>query len=114
MEESSISVKKLEEERDRLRMELERLNAVEKESPGYRYSNHMADEASDVFEQAKNLALHQNLECLLARMENALTKLEKGTYGVCEECGDRIDPARLRALPYATLCFECQRQLERS
>ncbi|MEA3460151.1 MAG: TraR/DksA C4-type zinc finger protein [Chloroflexota bacterium] len=115
MEESDSEFRKqLEEERDRLKAELERLSAEEQENPGYRYSNHMADEASDVFEQAKNLALRQNLERLLAKVEGALTKIEKGTYGMCEECGRKIALDRLRALPYATLCFECQQRRERS
>ncbi len=105
--------KRLEEERDRLKAELERLKIEGQENPGYRYSNHMADEASDVFEQAKNLALRRNLERLLTKVEGALDRIEEGTYGICEVCGRRIDPARLRALPYATLCFECQQRRER-
>lgn len=49
----------------------------------------------------------------LASIENALELMRKGLYGVCESCGDKIPMARLNALPYATLCIECQRELER-
>lgn len=49
----------------------------------------------------------------LARIEKALEKMQAGTYGVCEECGSDIPLSRLYALPYATLCIRCQRELER-
>lgn len=49
----------------------------------------------------------------LASIENALELMRKGLYGVCESCSDKIPMARLNALPYATLCIECQRELER-
>ncbi len=49
----------------------------------------------------------------LARIEKALEKMQAGTYGVCEECGADIPLTRLYALPYATLCIRCQRELER-
>jgi DnaK suppressor protein len=48
----------------------------------------------------------------LARIERALEKMQAGTYGTCEECGCEIPLARLYALPYATLCIRCQRELE--
>jgi len=51
-------------------------------------------------------------EKLLA-IEEALEKLREGTYGVCEECGDEIGPARLKAMPLARLCVPCQSRLEK-
>jgi DnaK suppressor protein len=50
----------------------------------------------------------------LARIEKALQRMESGTYGICEMTGKPIPLARLRALPYATLCVEAQRELEQS
>jgi len=50
----------------------------------------------------------------LANIERALVLIKKGTYGVCEICGERIPLARLNALPYATSCIECQRAAETS
>lgn len=50
----------------------------------------------------------------LANIENALERLKIGKYGQCEVCGGRIPMARLHALPYATMCIDCQRELERS
>jgi len=76
------------------------------------YGNHMADDASEAFEQAKDLALRQNAEQMLIKVNDALGRFEQGIYGICENCGREIDPARLEALPYATLCLRCQRRLE--
>jgi RNA polymerase-binding protein DksA len=74
------------------------------------YGNHMADDATEAFEQAKGLALRQNAEQLLAQVTDALERFEQGSYGICERCGVEIDPARLEALPYATLCLRCQQR----
>jgi DnaK suppressor protein len=51
-------------------------------------------------------------EKLLA-IEEALEKIQEGTYGVCEECGDEIGPGRLKAMPLARLCVPCQSRLEK-
>lgn len=67
-----------------------------------------------LLEKARNLALHVNLQRLLDQVDDALAKFDKGTYGLCEDCGGRIDPARLKALPYATRCIQCQQKRERS
>lgn len=50
----------------------------------------------------------------LARIENALERMRTGHYGVCEGCNCKIPMARLDALPYATLCIDCQREFERT
>ena len=102
--------RRLETERTRLLTELSQTNVVERENLGY--GNHMADDATEAFEQAKDLALRQNLERLLDQVEDALERFEAGTYGLCEQCGVEIDPARLKALPYATLCLSCQQRRE--
>lgn len=49
----------------------------------------------------------------LASIENALERMRTGQYGICEMCNTRIPMARLNALPYATLCINCQREAER-
>ncbi len=49
----------------------------------------------------------------LARIERALERLREGRYGICEGCGKKIPRARLQALPYATMCVECQTRSER-
>ncbi len=76
------------------------------------YSNHMADIATETFEQAKGLALELHLRRRLQSTEEALRRLEGGSYGVCSNCGRAIDPERLEVLPEATLCIECQKSAE--
>lgn len=48
----------------------------------------------------------------LANIEHALQRIQDGTYGLCEVCGGKIPMARLNALPYATMCIECQQASE--
>jgi DnaK suppressor protein len=104
--------KRLEEEREHLAADMRRLGVTEQDNPGY--STHIADDATEVLENAKNHALRRNLQRLLDQVNDALAKIDKGTYGLCEECGSKIDRARLKALPYATSCIQCQKQRERS
>jgi DnaK suppressor protein len=100
----------LEAEQARLLAVIAQIEIESQESLGY--GNHMADDATEAFEQAKDLAIRQNAERLLEQVTRALERLKDGTYGTCEKCHDPIDPARLEALPYATLCLRCQQRLE--
>jgi DnaK suppressor protein len=97
----------LEDERGRLEAVIAQIDAEGGKNVGY--GNHMADDATEAFEQAKELALRQNAEQVLIQVTDALERLDEGSYGVCEQCGAEIDPARLKALPYATYCLRCQR-----
>lgn len=72
-------------------------------------SNHMADDANDTSEQETMVALQQGAERELARVQEALAAIDAGTYGICTNCGKPISPARLDALPWATLCIDCQK-----
>ena len=98
----------LEEERARLEAVIAQVEANGGTNLGY--GNHMADDASEAFEQAKELALRQNAEQLLVQVKEALVRFERGTYGICQQCRQEIDPARLEALPYANLCLRCQQR----
>ena len=110
-----MSVRKQDGLRAFLESERARLGAViaQSETEGGEnlgYGNHMADDASEAFEQAKELALHQHARRLLGQVEGALVRLDQGGFGFCTHCGDEIDPARLEALPYAELCLRCQQR----
>ncbi|QLQ07518.1 MAG: TraR/DksA C4-type zinc finger protein [Anaerolineae bacterium] len=74
--------------------------------------NHMADDGTEAFEQAKALALNEQRKRTLNEIERALARMDADTYGYCERCGEAIDFARLKALPYATLCIRCQTFVE--
>ncbi len=69
----------LEDERDRLETVIDQIDAEGGKNLGY--GNHMADDASEAFEQAKDLALRQNAEQLLTQVTHALDRFEQGTYG---------------------------------
>ncbi len=73
---------------------------------------HMADVGTDNFEQEFTLALMETEESALGFIENALERIEDGTYGTCLECEGKIPKARLNAIPYAPLCIKCASKLE--
>jgi RNA polymerase-binding protein DksA len=76
------------------------------------YEDHPADLASETFEREKDLAIGESVEHMLHKVINALEKIDRGTYGRCDACSKPIKKARLRALPFATLCLDCQDRLE--
>ncbi|MGH3197865.1 MAG: TraR/DksA family transcriptional regulator [Streptosporangiaceae bacterium] len=72
-----------------------------------------ADAGTKAFEREQELALTQNAQDLLDQGERALGRIDAGTYGVCESCGQPIGKARLLAFPRATLCVACKQRQER-
>lgn len=74
--------------------------------------DHIADSASDTFLRELDGSLEENADHLLAEIEAALLRIEDGSYGLCSTCGRPIDPERLEAVPYATLCIEDKRAQE--
>lgn len=68
---------------------------------------------SAIFEREKNAALISVLERKLKDIDAALSSLAKGRYGICDRCGEPIEPERLEIKPDATLCVSCQREVER-
>ena len=65
------------------------------------YDQHPADSASDTAEREKDLGILDQLERELAELQSALERIDNGTYGMDENTGEPIDPARLEALPTA-------------
>jgi DnaK suppressor protein len=72
-----------------------------------------ADAGAKTFQREHELALTENARDLLAQNERALARIDAGTYGVCESCGQPIGKARLQAFPRATLCVSCKQREER-
>lgn len=104
---------RLEEERRRLAEEIDALLKSEFE-PVTEWPGDQLDEGgAQTSEHEKALALVQNLRGLSTAVERALSKLESGTYGVCDDCGQPIAAERLAAIPYATLCISCKSKRER-
>lgn len=75
--------------------------------------HHPADAASETYERTKGYALDENYRDMLERIAEAMRKIDDGSYGHCDRCDAPINPNRLRAIPYATLCLSCQEKLER-
>jgi RNA polymerase-binding protein DksA len=72
------------------------------------------EEATETLELEKRLTLENRIRQELAKVEHAQKKIEKGTYGLCDNCGQPISPERLEALPQASLCLNCKAQLAKN
>lgn len=94
----------LKKEKTRLQDELKKQQIASQDHPTT--GNHMADDATDVAEQAKTLALRTHLEGMLREVERAIARIEKGTFGMCEKCGKPIGEERLQAMPWVIHCIE--------
>jgi len=66
------------------------------------------DRASMESDRNFTLRIRDRERKLIAKIEEALQRLEEGSYGVCEECGDKIGTPRLKARPVTTLCIDCK------
>ena len=68
----------------------------------------LADQASGNNEVHIQLKLRQTDAKILTAIEEALARIEKGSYGVCRDCGEPIAPARLNAIPWTRVCISCK------
>ncbi|MGZ4209708.1 MAG: TraR/DksA family transcriptional regulator [Actinomycetota bacterium] len=78
------------------------------------FDEEYADAGSFTFEREKELSIGNNIRDLLEKVNHALSAIDHGTYGICENCGNPIAKARLLALPYSTLCLNCKQIDERT
>jgi DnaK suppressor protein len=103
---------------DRVRLRSE-LNLAEVElhdlmrDAGDGAGNDQADVGSTTFERDHEMSLANNARDMLAQTERALARIEDGSYGVCESCGEPIGKMRVMAFPRATLCLSCKQREER-
>jgi len=72
------------------------------------YSYHMADQGTDNMERELAFARGSKSRRLLYHIDEALRRVEEGTYGKCHGCGRQIQLPRLRAVPHARLCIQCK------
>jgi RNA polymerase-binding protein DksA len=72
-----------------------------------------ADTGSKAFEREQEMTLLANTRESLFQTEHALRRIDAGTYGACESCGEAVGKARLQAFPRATLCVSCKQKQER-
>ena len=71
--------------------------------------NHSADDGQEVFLRERNLALQANSQERIQQIDDALSRMDAGTYGICENCGKPIPAGRLKVAPQSTLCVDCAR-----
>jgi DnaK suppressor protein len=94
----------LEQERDELRSQLTELGFGD---VGLTYDSNFADSSQVTAERGEAEALATKLKETLDEVEHALSKMDKSTYGQCEDCGKPISVARLEAKPAARYCIDC-------
>ena len=94
----------LESQRVALRRELEELGVG---AEGLSYDPNFADSSQVTAERGETEVLATSLATNLVEVEHALAKMDAGTYGRCETCGEEIPPARLEAMPAARHCINC-------
>jgi RNA polymerase-binding protein DksA len=87
--------------------------SLEDETEEETYDNHLADSATATLNREIDYTLEENAEHVLTAIDEALQRLDEGTYGTCGRCGKQIAEERLEALPYANRCIDCKRLEER-
>jgi DnaK suppressor protein len=75
--------------------------------------NDQADVGSTTLERDHEMSLANNARDMLEQIERALARIDDGTYGICESCGNAVGKGRLQAFPRATLCVTCKQREER-
>ncbi len=112
---SKKQVEKLESIRDKLSHDLERLEQdmeITQRELAEQSSNddRIAEIASLAVGRELDMSLEENVRLLLERVDDAIAAIKGGTYGICKSCGKEIPKERLEALPYASMCVDCQRR----
>lgn len=103
----------LEQQRGNLRREIEEQGGdPDSDDAAIDVERGFADSAHATAERARTLSVMKALRANLRWVGRALTKMDLGTYGVCERCGNAIGIERLEALPWAILCIDCKRKGE--
>jgi DnaK suppressor protein len=78
------------------------------------FGKRIGDGTTEAISRLTEIGVGRSLETGLARTERALAKLDEGTYGICDNCGAEIPPARLEALPDSVLCLDCSAAARRA
>lgn len=103
----------LEQQRENLRKEIvEQGGDADSDDAAIDVERGFADSAHSTAERARLLSVMKALRSNLRWVDRALTKMELGTYGTCERCGNPIGIERLEALPWAILCIDCKQKGE--
>jgi len=95
----------LERERDELRAQVAELTSAPRDPmAALSFGKRVGEGTSQAVERIAQVDVHRRLDAKLTDVERALEKLDDGTYGTCDVCGEPIPPERLDAMPWATRC----------
>lgn len=97
----------LEARRDSIRARIGALSKRPERGSTVGFGKRIGDGTTEAVTRLTDIGVGQSLEQTLARTERALSKLDEGTYGLCDRCGEAISPGRLRALPDGAVCLKC-------
>jgi RNA polymerase-binding transcription factor DksA len=114
MAKQNKTLDELKQARDHTLVDIERLKSeLQAEiEPASATDDDSADIAADIYERGKIISLIQSLEAKLHSLDRAIVLASKGTYGICEMCGEPIAPERLKIMPETTVCVRCASKLE--
>jgi DnaK suppressor protein len=100
----------LEARREELRARIAHLAKRPELGAAQGFGKRIGDGTTEAISRLTEIGVGESLETSLARVERALVKLDEGTYGDCDACGQPIAPKRLAAMPDVALCVECARE----
>ena len=104
------------DERERVSNAIQHLHeegSLEEETEEETFDNHLADSATATLNREIDYTLEENSGHVLTAIDEALGRIESGTFGTCGRCGKPIAEERLEAIPYANRCIDCKRLEER-
>jgi DnaK suppressor protein len=93
--------------RERIRERVEGLAARPELGSAQGFGKRVGDGTVEAISRLTEIGVGESLETTLEHTERALAKIEEGTYGLCDACGQQIPAARLRAMPDRALCVSC-------
>ena len=97
----------LEARRRQLADELAELTKPPEAGSNVSFGKRIGEGTTEAVERISSTAAARSIAAALAEVDRGLEKVDEGTYGLCDECGQPISPERLEAMPSATLCVTC-------
>lgn len=98
---------RLEEKRRKLEADIARISAPPAETGAISFGKRVGEGTSLAVERLADVATYDKAQRVLSDVKRAQAKLEEGSYGICDRCGDPILPDRQEALPWAVVCVGC-------
>ncbi len=99
--------RELETRLDQTRERLDALAKPPERGTAQGFGKRVGDGTTEAIRRLTDIGVGDSMERVRARTERALSKLDEGTYGICDACGEPIPPGRLQALPESVLCLAC-------